>query len=83
MPKFILRPRPTGPGEWAHEIHDSEAARLIKEGRAIMLPDGILREVADAPPVKKVVEADGADEPKAEYETKVMKPKGRPRRKKA
>lgn len=52
MPKLILRPRPSGPGEWAHEIHDSEAARLIKEGRAIMLPDGVLREVA---PVKKDV----------------------------
>lgn len=67
MPKLILRKIPTGPGELAHMIEDDEATRLVEAGKAIRLPDGVLREVeAPKKPAKKKA---------ATYKTKDMSAK--------
>ena len=70
MPKLILRKHPTGPGELAYEIHDDEATRLVEAGKAIRLPDGILRELVTAKAVKELT-PESSDEG---YTTKEIKP---------
>lgn len=43
---LILRPAPnTATGEMAYQITAAEAQAALKDGSAVMLPDGILREV--------------------------------------
>jgi hypothetical protein len=69
MPKLILRKIPTGPGELAHVIHDDEATKLVKAGKAVRLPDGVLREVVAPAKAKKAKKA-------ATYKTKDMSAKG-------
>ena len=69
MPKLILRQHPTGPGELAHEIHDDEATKLVAEGKAVRLADGVLREVVA--PAKAPAKAKKA----ATYKTKDMSAK--------
>ena len=67
MPKLVLKALGNG-FDHAYEVHDDEARDMIVDGRAIMLPDGILREVekkVTKPKTKKV---------EAEYKTKEMKP---------
>ena len=67
MPKLILRKIPTGPGELAYMIEDDEATRLVDAGKAVRLPDGVLREVEGSkkPATKKA----------ATYKTKDMSAK--------
>ena len=67
MPKLILRKIPTGPGELAYMIEDDEATRLVDAGKAIRLPDGVLREV-EAPKKPAAKKA-------ATYKTKDMSAK--------
>lgn len=63
MPKLVLKKIPNGNGmETAYEVHDDVATKMVKDGKAIMMPDGILREVEKP----KKVDAD--------YATKEMKP---------
>ena len=65
MPKMVLKHIGNGM-DTAYEVHDDVATKMIKDGSAIMLPDGILREVEKvAKPATKV---------EAEYTTKEMKP---------
>ena len=68
MPKLVLKAIPGGSGmDTAYEVHDDVAAKMVEDGKAIRLPDGILREVekVSKPKTKKV---------DAEYTTKEMKP---------
>lgn len=63
MPKLVLKKIPNGNGmDTAYEVHDDVATKMVKDGKAIMMPDGILREVEKP----KKVDAD--------YATKEMKP---------
>ena len=68
MPKLVLKAIPGGNGmDTAYEVHDDVATKMVEEGKAIRLPDGVLREVVkvEKPKAKKV---------EAEYTTKEMKP---------
>jgi hypothetical protein len=50
-------------------IHDDEATKLVKAGKAVRLPDGVLREVVAPAKAKKAKKA-------ATYKTKDMSAKG-------
>ena len=63
MPKLVLKHIGNGHDN-AYEVHDDVATKMVEDGKAIRLPDGILREVEKS--AKKKVEA--------EYKTKEMKP---------
>ena len=69
MPKLVLKKIPNGGGmDTAYEVHDNIATKMVADGKAIVLPDGILREVekVEKPKAKKV---------EADYTTKEMSPK--------
>ena len=63
MPKLVLKALGNG-FDHVYEVHDDVATKMVEDGKAIRLPDGILREVEKS--AKKKVEA--------EYKTKEMKP---------
>ena len=64
MPKLVLKHIGNGM-DTAYEVHDDVATKMVKDGKAIMMPDGILREVEKVEKPKKV---------DADYSTKEMKP---------
>ena len=67
MPKLVLKKIPNGNGmETAYEVHDDVATKMVEDGEAIVMPDGILREVEKVAQPEKKVDAD--------YTTKEMKP---------
>jgi hypothetical protein len=63
MPKLVLKHIGNGM-DTVYEVHDDVATKMVEDGTAIRLPDGILREV-EKPKAKKV---------EADYTTKEMKP---------
>ena len=63
MPRLVLKSIGNGM-DTVYEVPNSVANKMIADGKAIMLPDGIVRELEA--PAKKV---------EAEYKTKDMKPK--------
>ena len=66
MPRLVLKKVAASPGmETAYEVSNSVADKMIKDGKAIMLHDGIMREVEKVEKPKKK---------EAEYKTKDMKP---------
>ena len=63
---LILKPGPVG--EIAELIAIEDADKLVADGKAVRLPDGIYREV------HKVVKKEPAEKAEAEYTTKEMTP---------
>ena len=64
MPKLVLKHIGNGQ-DTAYEVHDDVATQMVADGKAIRLPDGVLREVEKVEKPKKK---------EAEYKTKDMKP---------
>ena len=64
MPKLVLKHIGNGM-DTAYEVHDDVATKMVEDGKAVRLPDGVLRELEVVAKPKKV---------DADYETKEMKP---------
>ena len=65
MPKLILKHIGNGQ-DTAYEVHDDVATKMVEDGKAIRLPDGVLRELE--------VKVEKPKKKEAEYKTKDMKP---------
>ena len=66
MPKLVIKSIGNGM-DTAYEVPTSVAMKMIEDGDAVMLPDGIVREHVK-------VEASAKKKVEAEYKTKEMKP---------
>ena len=67
MPKLVLKHIGNGQ-DTAYEVHDDVATKMIADGKAIRLPDGVLRELEVKVKPKKT---------EADYKTKDMTPKSK------
>ena len=64
MPKLVLKHIGNGM-DTAYEVHDDVATKMVEDGKAVRMPDGVLREIEKVAKPKKV---------DADYTTKEMTP---------